>query len=151
MLPKDYKVVANVPYYITAKIIQKLLDSSNPPLVSVLLVQKEVAERIISPKRSLLNISTEVFTEMSLGIEVPAKLFTPPPKVNSQVIILSRRSRPLLPKGEQKAFSGSFVPGFPKSEKSFARRFRVDYRLKNPRLKSCLLVLISIPTLGPKN
>src|SRR5687767_14890844 len=45
-LPKDYKVVANLPYYITSKIVRKLLESSNSPQLSTILVQKEVAERM---------------------------------------------------------------------------------------------------------
>ncbi len=62
-LPKDYKVVANVPYYITAKIVQKLLTSNNPPAVAVLLVQKEVAQRIAaSPgNMSILGLSAQIF------------------------------------------------------------------------------------------
>ena len=115
--PKNYKVVANVPYYITAKIIQKLLTSGNPPLLSVLLVQKEVAKRIASPKRSLLSISTEVFTETSLGIEIPAKFFTPPPKVDSQVVVLRRRAQPLVSPEDQKTFFRVVKAGFSEKRK----------------------------------
>ncbi len=116
-LPQDYKVVANVPYYITAKIIQKLLTADNPPLISVLLVQKEVAERIVSRKRSLLSISAEVFTEANLGVEVPAKFFTPPPKVDSQVVVLKRRKEPLVSVAEQKAFFRLVKAGFSEKRK----------------------------------
>jgi 16S rRNA (adenine1518-N6/adenine1519-N6)-dimethyltransferase len=45
-LPPDYKVVANIPYYLTSKLVRVLSESSNPPLVATLLVQKEVAERL---------------------------------------------------------------------------------------------------------
>ena len=58
-LPRGYKVVANVPYYITSKIVQKLMTAENKPSVAVLLVQKEVAERIAAKPgdMSILAIS----------------------------------------------------------------------------------------------
>ena len=89
-LPNGYKVVANVPYYITSKIVQHLMTSSNKPSVAVLLVQKEVAERLAATPgdMSILAISAQIYAEVSLGDIVPAELFTPPPKVDSQVVIL---------------------------------------------------------------
>jgi 16S rRNA (adenine1518-N6/adenine1519-N6)-dimethyltransferase len=98
-LPRDYKVVANVPYYITSKIIQFLMTAHNPPRVAVLLVQKEVAQRLAAKPgdMSILGISAQLYAEVTLGIEVPAYLFTPPPKVDSQVVILKLRETPLFP------------------------------------------------------
>jgi 16S rRNA (adenine1518-N6/adenine1519-N6)-dimethyltransferase len=90
-LPEDYKVVANVPYYITSKIVQHLMTSTNRPSTSVLLVQKEVAQRIAAQPgdMSILAVSAQVYAAASLGDIVPAELFTPPPKVDSQVVILN--------------------------------------------------------------
>ena len=97
-LPAEYAVVANVPYYITSKIVQLLMTAQNKPRIAVLLVQKEVAERLAArPGRmSILAVSAQLFAEVSLGDEVPAKFFTPPPKVDSQVVILKTRSSPFL-------------------------------------------------------
>lgn len=97
-LPVGYKVVANVPYYITSKIIQHLMSAPNKPSVAVLLVQKEVAERLAAQpgEMSLLGLSAQLFAEVSLGAVVPARLFTPPPKVDSQTVILRTRSEPLV-------------------------------------------------------
>ena len=105
-LPPRYKVVANVPYYITSKIVQLLSETSNPPSCSVLLVQKEVAERLAAApgEMSLLSLSAQLFHEVSLGPLVPAEYFTPPPKVDSQVVVLYRRTTPLVPFDLQKAF-----------------------------------------------
>jgi len=88
-LPKGYVVVANVPYYITSKIIQKLMTATNKPRIAVLLVQKEVAERIAAEPgdMSILAISAQVYAEAKLGIEVPKEFFTPPPKVAPKAII----------------------------------------------------------------
>ena len=97
-LPKDYVVVANVPYYITSKIVQKLMTADNKPRIAVLLVQKEVAERIAAEPgdMSILAISAQLYARASLGIEVPKQFFTPPPKVDSQVIILRTQQDPLI-------------------------------------------------------
>lgn len=97
-LPAGYKVVANVPYYITSKIVQLLLEATNPPSVAVLLVQKEVAERLAARPgdMSVLSVAAQVYAEVGLGPVVPAEYFTPPPKVGSQVVILRRYDEPLF-------------------------------------------------------
>lgn len=113
-LPNDYVVVANVPYYITSKIVHKLMTASNKPRVAVLLVQKEVARRIAAGPgdMSLLAISAQVYAEVELGIEVPKVFFAPPPKVDSQVIVLKTRETPLLPEGDEKDFFRMAKAGF---------------------------------------
>jgi len=113
-LPTGYKVVANVPYYITSKIVQKLMTAENKPACAVLLVQKEVAERLAASPgdMSILAISAQVFAEVSLGDAVPAELFTPPPKVDSQVVILSTRQQALVNPDEEKAFFRMVKAGF---------------------------------------
>lgn len=105
-LPAGYKVVANVPYYITSKIVEKLMTADNRPLLSVLLVQKEVAERIDARQgeMSILAVSAQIFAKTSLGVKVPKQFFTPPPKVDSQVVILKTRQQPLVPPSDEKAF-----------------------------------------------
>lgn len=113
-LPSGYKVVANVPYYITSKIVQKLMTADNKPSIAVLLVQKEVAERIAAEPgdMSILAISAQVYAEASLGDIVPATLFTPPPKVDSQVVILKTRKTPLVKPEDEKAFFRVVKAGF---------------------------------------
>ncbi|MFZ2126193.1 MAG: 16S rRNA (adenine(1518)-N(6)/adenine(1519)-N(6))-dimethyltransferase RsmA [Candidatus Microsaccharimonas sp.] len=113
-LPKDYVVVANVPYYITSKIIQLLLNADNKPRVAVLLVQKEVAERLAAGAgdMSILAISAQLFSEVSLGDVVPARFFTPPPKVDSQVVVLKLRDHPLVSAEDEKEFFRVVKAGF---------------------------------------
>lgn len=94
-LPKNYHVVANLPYYITSKIIEYLLESENPPRSITVLVQKEVAERLALAKGgSILGVMTNNLAEAELGVIVKPEAFTPPPKVNSQVVKLTLRGRP---------------------------------------------------------
>ena len=101
-LPTNYKVVANIPYYLTSKIMEKLWASANQPSLAVILVQREVAQRLAAtPGRlSLLAISVQLFARVELGIKVPAELFDPAPKVDSQVVIMHRRPDPLIPPAE---------------------------------------------------
>lgn len=113
-LPEGYVVVANVPYYITSKIIQLLTTAVNKPRTIVLLIQKEVAERLAAEPggMSILAVSAQIYAEVRLGDVVPAELFTPPPKVDSQVVILEMRPRPLVEVDLEKAFFRVVKAGF---------------------------------------
>jgi 16S rRNA (adenine1518-N6/adenine1519-N6)-dimethyltransferase len=113
-LPQGYKVVANVPYYITSKIVEYLLSSANKPSVIILLVQKEVAERLaaIPGDMSILAVSAQSFAEVEMGITVPAQYFTPPPKVDSAVVIMTMRTTNLLVDIDEKKFFKVVKAGF---------------------------------------
>lgn len=102
MFVGGYKIIANIPYNITGAIIRKFLTSENQPQMMVLLVQKEVAERIVARdprhggaggKGSLLSISVKVYGEPKYITKVPARYFSPAPKVDSAVIKISNISR----------------------------------------------------------
>lgn len=114
LLSSDYKVVANVPYYITSKIVQLLMTADNKPNVAVLLVQKEVAERLAARPgdMSILAVSAQLFAEVTLGNVVGAEMFTPPPKVDSQVVILKTRRTPFLTDVAEKDFFRVVKAGF---------------------------------------
>lgn len=113
-LPAGYKVVANVPYYITSKIVQLLMTADNKPDVAVLLVQKEVAERLAAKpgNMSILAVSAQLFADVTLGDVVEGKMFTPPPKVDSQVVILKIRHTPFLTDVSEKDFFRVVKAGF---------------------------------------
>lgn len=133
-LPAHYKVVANVPYYITSKIVQQLSETANPPSISVLLVQKEVAERLAAKPggMSMLSISAQVFHQVELGPLVPAEYFTPPPKVDSQVVILHRRPEPLVSADQQKAFFRLVKAGFAERRKKLRSSLAAGLHTNRP-------------------
>lgn len=139
-LPKSYKVVANVPYYITSKIVQKLLSAENPPSIAVLLVQKEVAERIAATpgNMSMLGLSAQVFAEASLGVEVPRQYFTPPPKVDSQAVVLKLRSEPLIPEGDMSAFFRVAKAGFVAKRKKLRSSIAAGLAITKPAAEELL-------------
>lgn len=113
-LPIDYKVVANIPYYLTSNLIRILSESTNPPLLMVLLIQKEVAQRIAAGpgQMGLLSVSTQLYYVPKLGPIVSAELFEPPPKVDSQVIILKRRPVPMFKNLDTRVFFRLAKAGF---------------------------------------
>jgi len=114
VLPAGYKVVANIPYYITSKIVRLLMTAENKPSIAVLLTQKEVAERLAAEPgdMSILAISAQISAEASLGPVVPAELFTPPPQVDSQVVVLKTLPKPLVSSEQEKAFYQMVKAGF---------------------------------------
>ena len=96
-LPEKYVVAGNIPYYITSPIIQKFLHADHLPQKIVLLIQKEVAERLAAEPGdySILGLSAQIYSKVTLGPVVKRDLFTPPPKVDSQVVILEPLEKPL--------------------------------------------------------
>lgn len=119
-LPKHYKVVANIPYYLTSNLLRVLSETSNPPEVAVLLIQKEVAERVASDPgdMSILSVTAQYFWHVSLGNIVPAALFTPPPKVDSQILIMHHRPEPLFENVDTKHFFRVVKAGFSQKRKT---------------------------------
>ena len=95
-----YVVAGNIPYYITSPIIEKVLTAQNLPERVVLLVQKEVAERILSDKETVLSLFVKNRARVFAGPVVKAEEFTPPPKVDSEVIVME----PHAPEIEDEVF-----------------------------------------------
>ncbi len=95
-IDKDYKVVANIPYYLTSALVRMLLESTNKPQSMVLLVQKEVAQRIVAiPGRmSILAFSVQYYAEPEIIADVSRELFEPIPSVDSSIIKFVIRDQP---------------------------------------------------------
>lgn len=105
-LPKGYKVAANIPYYLTSHLLRNLLESNNPPSVISLLVQKEVAQRLAAKpgQMSVLAFSAQYYGEVNLAQIVPKEFFDPVPKVDSQIIQIKVREKPLFEADVKKLF-----------------------------------------------
>ncbi len=90
----SFKLVANIPYYITGAILEKFLEHGPRPGRMVLLVQKEVAERIVARdgKESILSISVKAFGTPKIVAIVPRGAFTPPPNVDSAILAIENIS-----------------------------------------------------------
>ena len=83
-----YVIAGNIPYYITSPILEKVLTVEPRPVRVVLLMQKEVAERILSEKETMLSLFVKNRAKVTAGPVVGREEFTPPPKVDSQVLVL---------------------------------------------------------------
>lgn len=98
-IAQPYVVAGNIPYYITSPILHKLLTTPNLPQKITLLIQKEVAERIVATpgNHTILSLTTQNYATAELGPFVHKSFFTPPPKVDSQVIVLTPLPQPQVP------------------------------------------------------
>ena len=136
-----YVVAGNIPYYITSPIIMKLLNAENKPDRIVLLIQKEVAERAVAGpgKHTMLSLSVQNLADASLGPAVTRDLFTPPPKVDSQVLILDPKSAPVISDEALKLASRAFSAPRKKLIKNLSSFYSVN-KLK----EACLELEISL-------
>ncbi len=139
-LPIGYKVVANIPYYLTSNLLRMLSESSNPPERAAILVQKEVAERVAAPAggMSLLSVTAQFYWHVSLGQIVKAQLFTPPPKVDSQILCLQRRSKPLYQDVESKLFFRLAKAGFSERRKTLRNSLSGGLRIDKAAAETLL-------------
>ncbi len=98
---KGYKVVANIPYYITGQILRKFLEAEVLPESITLLVQKEVAERIVAKnkKETLLSLSVKIYGKPSYVKTVSKAFFAPQPKVDSAILHISDIKDPFSKEG----------------------------------------------------
>ncbi len=95
---KTYKIIANIPYYITGAILEKFLENENKPQKMVLLVQKEVADRILAKdgKESVLSNSVKAFGTPKIIAKVPKGAFLPPPTVDSAILAIENVNNKLF-------------------------------------------------------
>ncbi len=114
-----YKVVANLPYYITSAALRHLLTASVPPEQLTVLVQKEVAQRLVAGpgNLSLLAISVQVFGEPEIVAHVPAGAFYPRPKVDSAVVRVRVFPQPRVPRQDLERFFTVVQAGFGQKRK----------------------------------
>lgn len=96
--PQKYKVVANIPYYLTSPLIRRFLEFKNPPEEIILMIQKEVAKRICSnpPDMSLLAVSVQFYAEPKIISYVSKNCFLPSPKVDSAIIKIVPNKAPTI-------------------------------------------------------
>jgi len=134
----QYKVVANIPYYITAPIIRTLLSLETQPKSLTLMVQKEVAERLTAKPgaMSLLSLMVQYYSDARIAFEVPKEAFDPVPKVDSAVVHLVPR-RAYDPEEDRKLFRLARA-GFAARRKTLANNLASSLKLEKPVIESVL-------------
>lgn len=135
---RKYKIIANIPYNITGAILKKFLTEGHQPEKMVLLVQREVAQRIVAnnKKESILSISVKAYGEPKVIMKVPARYFSPAPKVDSAVIHIKNISRALFNENNIK-------------EEDFWEILRAGFAQKRKKLSNNLKKIIKKEVLEP--
>lgn len=125
---KPFKVVANLPYYITTPIIMSLLESKLPIERLVVMVQKEVALRMVAKPGTkdygALSVAVQYYTEPDIVLDVPPKSFLPAPAVTSSVIRCVLRDKPPVDVIDEKLFFRVVKAGFVQRRKTFANTMK---------------------------
>jgi 16S rRNA (adenine1518-N6/adenine1519-N6)-dimethyltransferase len=136
----DYYVVANVPYYITSKIIRKLLDAPIRPQRIVLTVQKEVADRIIAKTgaTSLLTVSVQFFGHPTLVTRLNPAVFWPRPDVESAVIRIDVYNQPIVEVPDIVTFFDVVRAGFSQKRKQLKNALSSGLHLENDVINQLL-------------
>ena len=141
LMGPSYKVVANLPYYITSAVLRHLLERHDPPSLLVVTVQREVAERIVAapPDMSLLAVSVQFYGRPRIVARIPASAFYPPPKVDSAVVRIDVRDEPAVSLGEvARSETGRSVGGTGTSVADFFRVVRAGFGQKRKTLRNAL-------------
>lgn len=139
-LSPGYKVAANIPYYLTSKLLRVMCETSNPFDTAALLIQKEVAERVAAKPgdMSTLSVSVQFYCEVHLSVIVPAELFTPPPKVDSQILGLRYRKESLFPDVDTKQFFRIVKAGFSERRKKLRSSLSGGLRISKSEAEDLL-------------
>lgn len=114
-----YKIVANLPYYITALTLRHFLEAANAPTLLVVMVQWEVAQRVVARPGdlSLLGLSVQFYGAPRLVMRVPAASFYPPPQVDSAIVRIDLFPEPPLAGAARERFFGIAHAGFAEKRK----------------------------------
>ena len=138
--PFSYKVVANLPYYITSHVLRHFLEASVKPQIMVVTVQKEVAEAIVAQPggMSLLSISVQFYGKPRIISYVPARCFYPAPKVDSAILRVDLYPKPAVAVTDEKSFFELVRAGFSAPRKQMGNSLAQGLELSKAEVLSFL-------------
>ncbi len=136
----QYKVVANLPYYITSAVLRHLLEARRRPVLVIVMVQKEVAERICAApgNLSLLAIGVQFYAQPQMVADVPAGAFYPRPKVDSAVLRLEIFPEPVVTDVETRYFFQVVRAGFSQKRKQLVNSLSAGLALPKSAVQANL-------------
>jgi 16S rRNA (adenine1518-N6/adenine1519-N6)-dimethyltransferase len=137
---EPYKLVANLPYYITAPTFRHFLESANKPRLLVVMVQYEVAQRMVAGPgdMSLLGVSVQFYGQPSIVARVPARSFYPAPKVDSAILRVNVHDHVPLSLAERDGFFHIVQAGFAERRKQLHNSLTHHLHRKNEEIRDCL-------------
>lgn len=117
-----FKVAANLPYSVATAVLRHMLDGPRRPERLALMLQLEVAERLVArpPNLTILGVATQFYSEPRIAFPVPPTVFIPPPKVESAVVVVDVHDQPPLPKERHPLFFRIVNAGFRQKRKQVA-------------------------------
>ena len=138
--PPPYKVVANLPYYITSAALRHLLDRPWRPTLLTVMVQREVAQRLVAGpgQMSLLAVSVQAYGRPEMVAQVPAGAFYPAPKVDSAVVRVRVYEEPLVPEALRQGFFRLVRAGFAQKRKMLANSLGAGLALGREPVEAAL-------------
>jgi 16S rRNA (adenine1518-N6/adenine1519-N6)-dimethyltransferase len=138
---EPYKLVANLPYYITAPTFRHFLESANPPRLIVVMVQYEVAQRIVAEPGdlSLLGVSIQFYGKPKIIAHVPARAFYPAPKVDSAILRVDMKDEVPLTRKQRDSFFHLVQAGFSERRKQLHNSLAHGLHRKNVEVQARLL------------
>jgi 16S rRNA (adenine1518-N6/adenine1519-N6)-dimethyltransferase len=130
------KVVSNLPYSAAAAIVRHVLEAEPPAVSLTVMVQLEVAERMLAtpPDMGLLSVATQIYAEVEMGFLVPPDVFMPAPEVESAVIVCGRTLEPLVAREETGRFFALVAAGFRHKRKNIANSMEIELRMAKAEL-----------------
>jgi len=136
----SYKVVANLPYYITSPVLRHFLEASAKPQIMIVMVQKEVAEAIVAKpgEMSLLSVSIQFYGEPRIISYVPAKCFYPAPEVDSAILRIDLYPQPAVAVTDVGSFFDLVRAGFTAPRKQIANSLAQGLGLPKSEVLSLL-------------
>jgi len=141
-----YKVVANIPYYITSPVIKHFLQAERRPSLIILLVQKEVAEKICGRTgKTVLTVETEVYGKPELILKVHSSAFYPAPKVDSAVLKIQIYDEPLIPFEQMDAFMRIVKFGYSQKRKKLSNSLSAGLRIENSKAREFIVEAVISP------
>lgn len=142
LVPGDepYALVANLPYSIASAALRHFLDSPRRPVKLIVMVQREVAERIVArpPAMSILAVATQFYGAASIVLGVGRGAFLPQPRVDSTVVRIVSHERPPLPEPEIAPFFSLVGAGFGQRRKQLLNSLAAGLRLPKPAIGAAL-------------
>ncbi len=137
----DYKLVGNLPYYAANRIMRNFLYSRNPPSMAVIMLQKEVAQKLIcmQGKNSFLSVNFGIHWASTILRYVSPEVFIPKPKIESAIVLMKRKENPLIKYEELSLFFNLLKWGFNSPRKKIYNSISSGLHLKIQDIKDLLI------------
>ena len=148
---QHFVIAANIPYYITGEIIRQFLTAKMQPRAMALLIQKEVADRIVAKdgKESILSLSVKAYGDPKIIAKVGASHFSPPPSVDSAIILIDNISQDFFAGISEEKFFDIVKKGFASKRKTLSNN--LSQRFKKEEVVSMFKDFEHMPTVRAEN